>query len=301
MKILIVEDDTSSRIYLENLLEVNDYECQSAANGIEGLNLFEEYRPDIVITDIQMPLMDGLELLEALNEMSPETIVIITTAYGTENYAIQALHLGANNYLKKPVTAYDLLPLLKKYEAIFDSKTQPTGLPGKIAERSIKLYFDTNLYTLENVPKVVDRVLIESDCKQLESDKVNIELGLAELITNALEHGNLNISYDEKKDALDNNSIEELYKERLDKNTNTNKQITVEFLSKADYFQWKITDEGEGFDWKKIPDPTTDDKLLELNGRGVFISKFLFDQIIYNEKGNEVIARKHKPGGRPSV
>lgn len=292
MKILVVEDDTSSRIYLENLLEVNDYECKSASNGIEGLNLFEEYHPDIVITDIQMPLMDGLELLESLNEMNPDTIVIITTAYGTENYAIQALHLGANNYLKKPVTAYDLLPLLKKYETLLNSKSQPAGLPGKLTERSVKLSFETGLYTLENVPKIVDRVLIESDCKHIEADRVNVELGLAELITNALEHGNLHIDYAEKKQALEDNTLEALYQERIQKYGD--KKIYIEFTANSEHYQWKICDEGDGFDWRKIPDPTSDDKLLELNGRGVFISKFLFDEIIYNEKGNEVIARRLK-------
>ena len=92
MKILIVEDDQSSRIYLENLLELNGYKFRSAVNGIEGLNYFEEYDPDIVISDIQMPIMDGLELLEAIRDKKSNTIVIITTAYGNENYAIQALH-----------------------------------------------------------------------------------------------------------------------------------------------------------------------------------------------------------------
>ena len=293
MRILIVEDDTSSRIYLENLLEVNDFDCKAASNGIEGLNLFEEYQPDIVITDIQMPIMDGMELLESLNEMNPDVIVIITTAYGTENYAIQALHLGANNYLKKPVTAYDLLPLLKKYQAILESKIEPTGLPGKLTGRSIKLEFDTNLFSVQNVPKLVDRVLIESDCKHIEGDRINIELGLAELIANALEHGNLEISYENKKQQLNDNKLEELYSEMLANDEYNKRKLVVNFESNPKYFQWTISDEGPGFDWKKVPDPTTDETILELNGRGVFITKFLFDEINYNDKGNVVTARKY--------
>ncbi|MEA2042561.1 MAG: response regulator [Bacteroidota bacterium] len=294
MKILVVEDDTSSRIYLENLLEVNDYECKSAANGIEGLNLFEEYKPDVVLTDIQMPIMDGLELLESLHEIDPGVIVIITTAYGTENYAIQALHLGANNYLKKPVTAYDLLPLLKKYESILENKAEPVGLPGKTLERSLKIEFDTNLFSVNNVPKIVDKILIESDCKAIEDNKVNVELGLAELITNALEHGNLEISYQQKKTALDEHSLEVLYEEKLAIPELKQRKLRVTFCSTPKYFQWVIKDEGAGFDWEKIPDPTSDDTIMELNGRGVFISKFLFDSLEYNDTGNEVIARFNK-------
>jgi len=122
VKVLIVEDDKSSRLYLENLLELNNYDYRSASNGIEGLNLFEEYCPDVVITDIQMPIMDGLEMLEAIRDRKSNSIVIITTAFGSENYAIQALHLGANNYLKKPVAGIDLIPLLRKYRTILESK-----------------------------------------------------------------------------------------------------------------------------------------------------------------------------------
>ncbi len=290
MKILIVEDDYASRLFLESLLESNGYEFRSAENGIEGLNIFDEYNPDIVLTDIKMPIMDGLELLEAIRDKNSDAIVVIVTAFGSENYAIQALHLGANNYLKKPVASQDILRLLKKYKAVISGKYSPESLPGKLINRTFSLEFKS-IFT--KIPKIVDKIMVESAVDIDNSEKVNIELGLVELITNAVEHGNLGISYIEKQKALDAGNLSELFDERVHNEKYKNRKIKVDFFADREKYRWTITDEGEGFDWKSIPDPTDQKHILELNGRGIFISKFLFDKIEYSGKGNIVTATKY--------
>lgn len=292
MKILVVEDDPSSKLFLKSLLEISSYDVRAAENGIEGLNIFEEYLPDIVITDIQMPRMDGLELLGNIKQRKPETIVIITTAFGTETYAIQALHLGASNYLKKPVRKEDLLPLLEKYDRILMQDFNPFGdrQCGKIIERTVKLEFQASI---KNIPMIVDRLLSEASCSYSNDVKVNIELGLVELITNAVEHGTYNISYKTKKEALDNYKIEKLYADRAKDPKYKGKKIFINYRFDAISCEWIIRDEGEGFDWKALPDPTTDENLQELSGRGIFITRFLFDELEYIGKGNIVRAKKY--------
>ncbi len=290
MKILIAEDDHASRLFLESLLESNNYDFRSAENGIEGLNIFEEYKPDIVLTDIKMPIMDGLELLEAIRDKNSDAIVVIITAFGSENYAIQALHLGANNYLKKPVSAQELLRLLKKYKAIISGKYSPETLPGKLIDRTFSLEFQTEF---SKIPKIVDKIMIESALDIDDSEKVNIELGLVELITNAVEHGNLGISYIEKQDALNKGNLNELFEQKMQDKTYKDRKIKVDFFADNEKYQWTITDEGKGFNWKSVPDPTDQEHILELNGRGIFISKFLFDKLEYTGKGNIVTATKY--------
>jgi CheY-like chemotaxis protein len=290
MKVLIVEDDKASRLFLESLLESNNYSYKSAANGIEGLNVFDEYSPDLVLTDIQMPIMDGLELLEAIRDKKSNTIVIIITAFGTENYAIQALHLGANNYLKKPVSSQELLSLLKKYKAIFNSKFSPDLLPGKLINRKFRMEFGTEY---DKIPKIVDKVLVESALDFEDNEKVNIELGLVELITNAIEHGNLGINYQLKQQALNEDNLDQLYRDRLNDAKYKDRKVIVDFFTDGEVVKWTITDEGDGFDWQLLPDPTDEEHILELSGRGVFISKFLFDSIEYSGKGNIVTATKN--------
>jgi len=291
VKVLIVEDDKSSRLYLENLLELNHYEFRSAGNGIEGLNIYEEYQPQIVITDIQMPIMDGLEMVEAIRDRQSDTIIIITTAFGSENYAIQALHLGANNYLKKPIAGTDLIPLLRKYQTILESKFKtPTNLPGKIVFRKFTMQFKTDLNA---VPSIVDRILVESTCLFENNERINVELGLVELITNAFEHGNLEIRFDEKIKALNENRLEELYQTRLSQPEYQNRSIEIDFVSDCQSCEWTIRDQGKGFKWKALPNPTEEENILELGGRGIFITGFLFDEIEYSGNGNQVRVKKY--------
>ncbi len=290
MKVLVVEDDNSSRLYLENLLEINGYNCKSAPNGMEGLNIFEEFMPDIVITDIQMPIMDGLEMLENIRARKTDTIVIITTVYGSENYAIQALHLGANNYLKKPVSGIDLLPLLRKYHHIKYGKFPEDASRGIVSYRKFKMEFSTNM---ANIPLIVDNILIESSCLNEDNDRINVELGLVELITNAFEHGNLEIDADDKLKALEENNLEALYAERLSRKDLKDRKIHIEFYMDRECCEWVIEDEGKGFDWRNIKDPTCGENLLGLSGRGIFISNFLFDEIQYAGRGNIVRVKKY--------
>jgi len=290
MRILIVEDDTASRMYLENLLEDNGYEYRSAKNGLDGLGVFEQYQPEVVISDIQMPVMNGLEMIEEIHKKNSDTIIIITTAYGSESYAIEALHQGASNYLKKPISGMDLIPLLKKYKALLESHNSKIEPPGEILFKKFRIKFKTNI---ELIPQIVDRLLLETVCNLDNNDRINAELGLVELITNAFEHGNLEISLKVKTKALEANLLEELYKKQMAKPELGNREVVVDFTKDKTGCEWVITDDGNGFDWQNLPDPTSDENILELNGRGIFISGFLFDEIEYTGKGNSVRVKKY--------
>lgn len=292
MKILIVEDDFGSREFLFSLIRLEGYEVMQAINGEEGLQVYKDYHPDLVISDIQMPKMDGLEMLSQLRSEKSDAIFIITTAFGSEDYAIEALRLGANNYLKKPIDKKSLLGLLKKYKSIVDSRTLARKAEGKVLEKELKIEFDTHF---EHISAIVSQLISEISVKIDDSDKTNIELGLDEIITNSVEHGNLEITYEEKVEAADGNTLVDLYNERLKDPELAKRKINVHYTQNTTYCEWLITDEGKGFDWKSIPDPTQGAQLMELNGRGIFITNFLFDEMEYMGKGNQVRVRKLLP------
>jgi DNA-binding NtrC family response regulator len=101
-KILIIDDDTSLRRVLEYNLQEEGYEVQAASSGEEGLYLFGKSQPNLVITDMKMSGMDGLMVLKSIKERSPETLVIIITAFGTIDVAVEAMKAGAYDYITKP-------------------------------------------------------------------------------------------------------------------------------------------------------------------------------------------------------
>lgn len=112
MKILIVEDDFVVRQGIRFSFEWEKYGlsiCGDAANGKQGLELAKSLNPDIIITDIRMPIMDGLEFAEKILDINPEAKIIILSGYDDFSYAKKAIHLGVYDYLLKPIDADELL------------------------------------------------------------------------------------------------------------------------------------------------------------------------------------------------
>jgi two-component system response regulator PilR (NtrC family) len=101
-RILVVEDEKSMREVLKILLEGEGYEVFCAKNGEEGLSVMNGEIFDLIITDIKMPGGDGFQVLKKVQEMSPETIVLMITAFGTTESAVEAMKLGAYDYIHKP-------------------------------------------------------------------------------------------------------------------------------------------------------------------------------------------------------
>ncbi|MEW6585071.1 MAG: sigma-54 dependent transcriptional regulator [Nitrospirota bacterium] len=113
-KILIVEDEKSMREILKILLEGENYDVAAASDGIEGLSAIEKDIFDLVITDMKMPRADGFQVLKKVKEVSPETMVIMITAFGTTETAIEAMKLGAYDYIHKPFNIEEIRLIVRK-------------------------------------------------------------------------------------------------------------------------------------------------------------------------------------------
>ncbi|WP_456439502.1 sigma-54-dependent transcriptional regulator [Caldithrix abyssi] len=118
MRILIIEDEKISRITLNDLLKKEGYDVSSVETGTEGLTLFEREAFDLVLADLRLPGADGIEVLRQVKSKKPRTVVILMTAYGTVDTAVQALKMGAYDYLTKPFTPDHLLNILRNAEKL---------------------------------------------------------------------------------------------------------------------------------------------------------------------------------------
>ena len=113
-RIVVIDDEVNAAAALETLLAEDGYDVARAHDGRSGLQLLEKHDPDVVLTDLRMPGMDGIELLAKVKEMRPETMVIVMTAYGTVKTAVKAMKLGAEDYLGKPIDVEELEVVLQK-------------------------------------------------------------------------------------------------------------------------------------------------------------------------------------------
>ncbi len=112
--ILVVDDETVARQSLTDILKLEGYTVASAPNGQAAVEYIRTHNVDLLIVDLKMPGMDGLEVVQVVNQVSPETEVILLTAYGSTETAIQALRLRIHDYLLKPVSPAQIIATVKK-------------------------------------------------------------------------------------------------------------------------------------------------------------------------------------------
>src|SRR4051794_19364717 len=118
--ILLIEDDAAISSALDRVLTAEGYQVRSVARGDLGLTASNEQNPDVVITDLKLPGLDGLELVRRLHATKPRVPVILMTAHGTTETAIEAMKLGAFDYLVKPFEMAELIDVVAK--AAFSSR-----------------------------------------------------------------------------------------------------------------------------------------------------------------------------------
>lgn len=297
MKILIVDDDESTLAHLENLLANEGYETLTAAGGEAALALFIEYAPALVITDILMPEMDGLELLSAIRERSAETIVIMNTILGSERHAVKALRSRANDYLHKPVDPPALLRLIRKYASSIETGRRGRQLTHCIDRRELVLNLDN---CLDLVPEVALYLAGQAGGVLSSDDLPMIRLGLIELITNAIEHGNLGVGKAMKTTILEAwGDYRAFLQERQRDPRLGRRQVTIHSRIDRETCEWVITDEGEGFDWRALPLEFSSETLFDSHGRGVLLSRLQFDELQFFGAGN-VVRVKKRVGALPA-
>ncbi len=113
-RVLIVDDESSARSALSEILSDEGYKVRTAADGFRALAAANEFAPDVVLTDLKMPGMDGLELLQRLAKDFSETAVILMTAFGAVESAVSAMRAGATDYLVKPLNSDELLVKIER-------------------------------------------------------------------------------------------------------------------------------------------------------------------------------------------
>ena len=134
-KILVIDDDDSFRRILEYNLQEEGYEVLSASSGEEGLAIFEARAPNLVITDMKMNGISGIDVLSAVKKQSPDTLVIIITAFGIVDKAVEAMKLGAYDYITKPVNRDELKLVVRKALELTNLSQENKDLKKRIENR----------------------------------------------------------------------------------------------------------------------------------------------------------------------
>jgi len=135
MNLVVIDDEKTKRITMTDALRNEGYNVESFSSSILALKYIEENHVDMVITDIRMPDVDGFEVLEKVQELKTNTAVIMITAFGTIESAVEAMKKGAFDYITKPFSSEELLLIVKKYEQLKKLLEENLSLKRKLEER----------------------------------------------------------------------------------------------------------------------------------------------------------------------
>lgn len=289
-RVLIVDDNPHDRALLQEHLSREGYEIDTAEDGVEGFHLMERdpWRYDVVLLDRNMPRLGGVELLQWLkaNAELRSLPVILQTSSDSRADLLEAMKGGAFYYLTKPYDVEVLLTVVAT--AVRDRATyrqlQTVARRGEMATGLLR----SARFRLRTIDEARDvGTLVAGLCP----DPGNTVIGLTELIVNAVEHGNLGITYAEKSELNGINRWMEELDRRAALPQNAAKFVEVEYERDEDEIRITVRDQGAGFDWRPYlePDPT---RVFDTHGRGITIARRLsFDDLEYRDPGNEVVAK----------
>ena len=285
-RVLVVDDSPVDRRLAGRLIEkLGDMEVFYAPDGKAALEEVESHLPDLVVTDMQMPELDGFGLVEALKADYPLIPVILMTAAGSEAIAVKALQAGAASYVPKTALANELADVCER--VLFMSRTRRTQT--RLLNRVTR---STTDYEVENDKELV--LSLSSHLQQQfngmkicsDADGLRIGIALEEALLNAFYHGNLECS--SKIRDEDCEAYTALANQRCGESPYRERQIHITVSLSRDEAIWVIRDDGPGFDPTTLPDPTDPEYLERPHGRGLMLMRTFMSEVTYNAKGNEV-------------
>jgi len=273
-RILVVEDDRTTQHLIGSILKTHGYEVIAAADGAEALQRLRSQPFDLVLTDIWMPEMNGLDLLAELRQLSVQPRAIVLTSDTTPETLLRALREQAYQFLTKPVEAKELLELVES------ALTAPTEIPPieVISAKPdwVELLVPCEMSTAERLQGFIAR--LDADL----SDEVRGAVGqvFREMLLNAIEWGG-----------------------KLD----PSRKVRIAYLRARRMVLYRIADPGPGFKFEDLTHAAVsyapEDRLqyvdarlekgLRPGGFGILMAQAMVDELIYNEVHNEVVFVKY--------
>jgi CheY-like chemotaxis protein len=275
-RILVVDDDPEIHLLLKSILTETGWNIDSAYDGLEGLARLEKASYDLVLTDVRMPGLDGLELLQRISKEHPRTRVVVMTAENTPETLVRAIRDKAFTYFSKPFSTsavIDMVGRALQTPLVEDEIEVLSARPDWIALR------------LRCTLEIADRLtqfFRELKVELSEQDQGRIGTAFRELLMNAVEHGG---------------------------RSDPDQKVEVAYIKLSQAMFYYIRDPGKGFSFENLPhaavssspdDPfrhvgVREEAGMRPGGFGIFLTRKLADEVLYNEKGNEVLLVKYLP------
>jgi CheY-like chemotaxis protein len=274
------------------LAQGGGWSVEYASDGQEGLEAIRRLRPNLVVTDMQMPELDGLQLASTVRREFPDVAIILMTARGSEEIALEALQAGAASYVPKRALAQRLVETAKRVMSARHDDLVQREVFRRMDVRTESFSIENQLELLLSLSRYLQLSLAQQWGLDL-STRLQVGQALEEAMLNALFHGNLELdpALKEANDADYYNEAER----RQAMSPYCDRRIAVKIELTQDAATYMIQDEGPGFNRSKLPTGTDLEDLDRPYGRGITLMRTFMDEVTYNDRGNQVTLVKQSP------
>jgi len=292
--LLVVDDSAAQAAFLKAVLSTAGFRVETAADGAIALERMQHSQPDGVLTDLQMPNMNGLELVQAVREEFPGIPIVLMTAVGSEAIAAEALRKGAASYVPKLNIEDNISDTMRRVLSLTKVEEQNRRTTDRLSAYSTRVECEFELDNDDSlIPPLVQRLQETLAAMQLWDEGVRMQIGMAldEALINAMHHGNLEAP-SELRDKDAGRPYIELIERRRQEEPYCSRKVTFITRSSRTGASFTVRDQGPGFDPGSVPDPTAPENLEKVSGRGLLLIHTFMDAVEHNEAGNEITMTK---------
>jgi CheY-like chemotaxis protein len=293
--ILVVDDAKLDRSIAGACLREEGFEAAFAEDGVEALDKIGQQQPDLVLTDLVMPNMNGLALVQQLQRDYPALPVILMTGQGADDTAAEALRAGAASYIPKRFLKQSLGDTVRSVLATAKALTARRDAWTFLNFRESRYVLG---YEKEGRSTLIAHLEEELDRFHLcdASERIRVGTALSEALTNAVDHGNLEL--DSALRETSDQEYFELGRLRSAQPPYCDRRVYLTTRLTPSEVTYVIRDEGPGFRHDALPDPTDPENLTKLSGRGLLLIRTFMDDVRFNDRGNEITMVKRRNGKR---
>ncbi|MHB0959665.1 MAG: ATP-binding protein [Pirellulaceae bacterium] len=298
--VLIVDDSEVDRRLVGGLLPKDlEWLIEFADNGVEALEKMRLSLPDVVITDMLMPQMDGMELVSNIRVDYPHIPVILITGHGNEALAVEALEKGATSYVPKQLLGAKLQETVEQVLAVAKADRSYSRLISCLKTTQYSFELDNDPALIPPLVDLLQQILAGMRCCDA-TGRMHAGIALEEALLNAVLAGNLEMDRPqvlEARNQLRQGRLSQLVRTRRAQPPYNSRVTHVHASISLDQAVFVIRDEGRGFDVTRVPDRHDPETLEQLEGRGLVLIKNFMDEVRFNDNGTEVTMVMHCTGG----
>jgi CheY-like chemotaxis protein len=295
--VLVVDDTRFDRELVRRILKsMGGLRVLLAADGVQAWAMIESEAPAIVLTDLIMPEMGGLDLVQKIRSLYHRISVILMTANGSEDVAMQALRAGAANYIPKRDLVRDLVPTLRKILAITRSRRERNRVLGSLVRRESD-------FVLDNDPELIVALVtllseeLEGVGIQDATAVMQMCIALQESLSHAMYRGTLEIGAEVPN--TNERGLAEPSTEYDNREPVRSRSVRVHAQIDRESARFLVADDGPGYKTSLLNEPVQTRDINRISGRGLLLIRTFMDEVVFNETGNQItmVKRGSPPDG----